>query len=1434
MNNRLKKLNIIITIISLLIMFFVFSLNLHADDEIEVYVSFPEYVEANDDFDSYLVVKGTDGYELVLGEDYERTYTNDDAVGEVAEVQINITNPNYMITDSIFQFTIVDEIIDLDEYGIDLSFIAVELENDEASIDSIFLDLLDDYYETIEITNTTATSIGTKNFTVNAKNGKAVVLTYTHNGRKNEIFLEDGTKDFPWYVRNHILTQDEFTSGALVFSDIDDISYEVGLSTTVEWNGNVTYNDISLARGINYNYNVSVIDDNGNQYTNESDAGLDEYAADGTLYYVRLLFEFRGEYAGNITVKYKLKPSIENFEPQNDDLTYFSGGFEYYYTGEEIVPDFYLQKTIHGENVRLTKGVDFEIDTNNEYYVNASDETRLLRIVGIGDYSGTQDVMYKILPVESNNLTLDISRYVLSDDLTIDNPTPTVTIKYGNVTLVEGTDYELRYSENEDYGDATVSIAYKGNYTGTTDPYNYYIAKVVIKLYDDYHIDVNNLYAKTDENGDASIRPVFADLLADYGSYITVGDLEAKGIGVHETQFVFDEKVYPECHSSNAGEEAYYMYMDSNIYWYSCNELITDINDDELEITGLDSTGYYIGMGTTSSWNGTITYKGVELTRAEEPSSQTGDYYIDLIEVLDSEGNRHSNGYEDGVDARSADGRVFTEYVHINFINNYGGQIVATYKICPSIEACLPIMNDDAPYGDGYARYEYTGDYILPDFDLKLEIGDSYRVLKYGTDFKLVESDDNVIGRDYQDSGYMLMYEGIGDYAGWFYMHYMINPVDISSDRFYIEVPNTFYRDPDNLNLEFDVYIYDTLLYYQLIQYTDYEIAEDGGIYLRGINNYSGEIYYEVSMASKKISNEDISIEYDLVEEENIMFFINEVTKPRITILDGETKLVEGTDYKLSFDGDFTLYGSKIRYYIKGLNDYYIFYVGEFKLGANGIIEEAAQDIINSATESSSFDLNSINFEDLSGLSKAELIKAKEFYNNLEKYIVDNKINITVNEHLKSMGYDTELTNEEIASQLKLYLDTYASSVGYSNFDSQVDDVINALTVEEEKGIAKEELTAFIHRHNKATTIEKLHQVVSDKNDELDSIYYEQCLSDEDRSNYFEELTNKVHEIKDVTIIIVKHTQSQAIANNNIEAYYEELKNSGKYNDAQLALLKEVFDEMQQKVEGVLSGSNIDDQLEIQEQLNQIVTEAIEKLSNVKITNIETNVESETQALVSSSSGMESNTTLSVEKALTNVSIAISRAIKSNNVYGENDGILLIKNKDVKDAFDINLEVDGQKKTEFEGEYTVRILLDDKLKSFNNLQVIYIASDGSVEVLNTTVDGDYLVFVTTHFSTYYLLGDKLVDFAPVIKILLAVIVALIILIVYLVLRIKKKKISELGFVLSLFLVPLSSIVSINVLMVCIVLGVIAAILLVVAILLAIKDYKIDRGLQDEE
>ena len=42
-----------------------------------------------------------------------------------------------------------------------------------------------------------------------------------------------------------------------------------------------------------------------------------------------------------------------------------------------------------------------------------------------------------------------------------------LTVKYGNTTLVAGTDNEVTYSDNVNVGTATITITGTGNYTGT-------------------------------------------------------------------------------------------------------------------------------------------------------------------------------------------------------------------------------------------------------------------------------------------------------------------------------------------------------------------------------------------------------------------------------------------------------------------------------------------------------------------------------------------------------------------------------------------------------------------------------------------------------------------------------------------------------------------------------------------------------------------------------------------------------------------------------------------------------------------------------------------------------------------------------------------------------------------------------------------------------
>lgn len=56
------------------------------------------------------------------------------------------------------------------------------------------------------------------------------------------------------------------------------------------------------------------------------------------------------------------------------------------------------------------------------------------------------------------------------------------------------------------------------------------------------------------------------------------------------------------------------------------------------------------------------------------------------------------------------------------------------------------------------------------------------------------------------------------------------------------------------------------------------------------------------------------------------------------------------------------------------------------------------------------------------------------------------------------------------------------------------------------------------------------------------------------------------------------------------------------------------------------------------------------------------------------------------------------------------------------------------------GTFTIKIKLTDAMKEYNTLTAAYILDGKIVETFNTTIDGEYVVFNTTHLSEYAILG----------------------------------------------------------------------------------------------
>ena len=119
------------------------------------------------------------------------------------------------------------------------------------------------------------------------------------------------------------------------------------------------------------------------------------------------------------------------------------------------------------EEVTLIEGVDYRLAYAGDM-VNVTEDGVTVTVVGMGNYSGELAAgSYQITPREIQKGWITVT----PDSLTHTGSalTPAVTVKDGQVQLVEGVDYELTYADNTGKGQATVTVTGKGNYTGTPE-----------------------------------------------------------------------------------------------------------------------------------------------------------------------------------------------------------------------------------------------------------------------------------------------------------------------------------------------------------------------------------------------------------------------------------------------------------------------------------------------------------------------------------------------------------------------------------------------------------------------------------------------------------------------------------------------------------------------------------------------------------------------------------------------------------------------------------------------------------------------------------------------------------------------------------------------------------------------------------------------------
>ena len=154
-----------------------------------------------------------------------------------------------------------------------------------------------------------------------------------------------------------------------------------------------------------------------------------------------------GNYSGKITKTFEIAAVSINgatvtVDPVNDD-------------GTAKVPAI---KVVLGGKT-LVAGTDYTYVVSN----NTNKGTASVVVTGKGNYTGTKNATFVINAASIANATVTVKDVQYKG-----KPVKSaVTVKVGGVTLKEGTDYTVTYSNNKKIGTAKVTITGIGNYAGT-------------------------------------------------------------------------------------------------------------------------------------------------------------------------------------------------------------------------------------------------------------------------------------------------------------------------------------------------------------------------------------------------------------------------------------------------------------------------------------------------------------------------------------------------------------------------------------------------------------------------------------------------------------------------------------------------------------------------------------------------------------------------------------------------------------------------------------------------------------------------------------------------------------------------------------------------------------------------------------------------------
>ena len=198
---------------------------------------------------------------------------------------------------------------------------------------------------------------------------------------------------------------------------------------------------------------VTVKDGEGKGLTENTDYTV-EYADNTKAGTATITITGKGNYSGVTTKEFEItKSDISN-------ATMTLSNYSYTADGSEKTPQVTIEK---GERT-LVEGVDFEV----AYYDNVAMGKATVTATGLGNYKGTLSQPFAISSSDATSIegmTVTLSQDSFAYDGTAQ--VPEVIVGNGSYTLMEGTDYELAFTNNVDVGTVTITVIGCGYYKDT-------------------------------------------------------------------------------------------------------------------------------------------------------------------------------------------------------------------------------------------------------------------------------------------------------------------------------------------------------------------------------------------------------------------------------------------------------------------------------------------------------------------------------------------------------------------------------------------------------------------------------------------------------------------------------------------------------------------------------------------------------------------------------------------------------------------------------------------------------------------------------------------------------------------------------------------------------------------------------------------------------